>query len=132
MSVSNPASFYLEAQSQKVCAVCGEVSVFDAHHVVERQELRKLKLPEWDTRGALRLCTSDPRKMTIIGNQCHGGHTGGSRRVRLVELTDDNVSYAFEALGPYAYFYLLRRYTGHDDRVEDAYLKATAEEIEFP
>lgn len=126
--VSNPESFRLEARFQRACAVCGATGEFDPHHVVERQELRRRGLLEWDTRNALRLC----KILGAAGGNCHSAHTTGARRVRLDQLLDENVDYAFEALGAFAYFYLRRRYVGEDARVEAAYMQASAEEVAFP
>lgn len=82
---------------------------WEAHHVVERQELKQRGWPEHDTRLALRLCMGPA--------SCHGGqHT--IKRVKLTSLTDDNLVAAFEVLGAYAYDYLKRRYDGADDRIE--------------
>lgn len=128
MAVSNPESFHLEARFQRACAVCGATGEFDAHHVVERQELRRRGLPEWDTRNALRLC----QILGAVGGNCHSGQSTGLRRVRLDQLRDENLEYAFEALGAFAYFYLRRRYVGEDSRVEAAYMQASAEEVAFP
>jgi hypothetical protein len=126
--VSNPESFRLEAQSQRVCANCGRSGSFDAHHVVEKQELKKRGLPRYDTRGALRLCTP----LWGSGGNCHGGQTSKLRKIPLAKLLDVNVEYAFEVMGASAYFYLRRHYAGEDARVEEAYMRASAEEVAFP
>lgn len=104
--------FWDAARMQTVCAECGKGGNFDAHHVIERQELRSRGLDEWDPDNALRLC--DPAATP----GCHGNHTTASKRVRLVRLTDRNIDYAFRVLGPFAYDYLKRRYDGDDPRVE--------------
>lgn len=109
-AVSNPESFWYEARAQMCCAECGSTGEFDAHHAVERQELRRRGLPEWDTRCALRLCP--------LTGGCHGGQTSKLHKIQLTNLTDDNVAYAFEALGAAAYYYLRRHYAGYDPRVE--------------
>lgn len=113
----------MEARSQGVCAVCGKGGPFEAHHVLERQELSRRGLPEFDTRGALRLCKE------AVGN-CHSRHTTATRRVKFSELTEENISYAFEALGPFAIDYLTRRYEVDDGRVEAALQRA--EEVALP
>jgi hypothetical protein len=102
-SVNNPESFRAEAKWQGVCAVTGKGGAFQAHHVVERQELKRRGLPEWDPRNALRLA---PR--------AHDRHTLAVRRVKTKELTDDNIEYAFEVLGDAAQDYL-RRYYDDDE-----------------
>lgn len=103
--------FWDAARMQTVCAECGRGGSFDAHHVIERQELRNQGLNEWDLDNALRLCDRP------VGG-CHQNHTAASKRVRLERLTDRNIDFAFRALGPAAYDYLKRRYGGDDPRVE--------------
>lgn len=114
MPISNPESFFLEARWQKCCANCESTGHFDAHHVVEKQKLRQLGIPKadrYDTRNALRLCDE------LADNNCHGGQTSQLRKVPLEKLTDDNLAYAAEVLGPAAPGYLRRRYDGDDPRV---------------
>lgn len=118
MPVSNPASFRAEARYQRVCAGCGKGGEHQAHHVVDQQELRRRGLPEWDTRNALRLCP------LYVPGSCHTGQTNALRRVKLADLTDDNVEHAFEMLGAYAYDYLHRHYDGDDDRIDRALREA--------
>lgn len=92
MSISNPQSFRAEARYQRVCAVCGAAGAFHAHHVVPKTILRRLRLPLYDTRNALRLCT-----------RCHMSYEwGGPGKIRLgvFRLTDDNLCYCWETLGP--------------------------------
>jgi hypothetical protein len=105
-------AFKMAAAKQVVCAVCRRGGSFDAHHVIEKQELERRGLWKWDPRGALRLCKG------ALG--CHDQHTykGGDDRVPLAKLTTENVDYAFEVLGAFAYDYLKRRYSGEDSRVE--------------
>lgn len=108
--VDNPASFHAEARYQGACQNCGKMGgEWEAHHVVEQQELKRQKAPLHDTRCALRLC--------IGPGSCHGGqHT--IKRVQLTSLTDDNYEFAFEVLGTFAYDYLRRRYSGDDRRLD--------------
>lgn len=92
------------------CAVCDRwvVSTMEAHHVVEKQELKRRGLPLYDQRNALPLCGS-----------CHEGHTNASQRVPFRKLRAENVAYAFEVLGEFASDYLGRRYpAGHGDDEE--------------
>ncbi|MDQ1584508.1 MAG: hypothetical protein QOF36_2562 [Microbacteriaceae bacterium] len=105
-------NFRMAAARQVVCAVCRRGGSFDSHHVIEKQELERRGLWKWDPRGALRLCKG------ALG--CHDQHTykGGADRVPLAKLTTENIDYAFEVLGPFAYDYLKRRYSGEDPRVE--------------
>lgn len=128
MIVSNPESFWLEARAQRVCANCGRAGNFDAHHVVEKQELKSRGLPTHDTRGALRLCSPLWGK----GSNCHGGQTSKLCKIPLAKLLDVNIEYAFEVLGASAYYYLRRHYVGEDARVEAAFMHASAEEVAFP
>lgn len=110
--VNNRASFKNEARHQRVCAVCHSPGAYDPHHVVEKKELKKRGLSEWDTRNALRLC----KILGAPGGNCHSRHTTYTRLVKTGELRDENIEFAFEALGLYAYDYLRRHY---DDSEED-------------
>lgn len=98
-SISNPESFHLEARYQALCAVCdrakgrpdGFGKTWHAHHVVPRGLLKRLKLPEFDTRGALRLCTD-----------CHMAFEWSGPGKVAVPVTcwkDQNVCYVWEVLG---------------------------------
>ncbi len=98
-TISDPSSFHEEARYQRVCAICGRAGgrpdfrgrTWHAHHVLPRRLLRRLKLPEWDTRNALRLCTD-----------CHmSSEWAGASAVKIAvaDLKDDNICYAFEVLG---------------------------------
>jgi hypothetical protein len=113
MSCCNPSSFHAAARYQRVCAVesCGSGGAFHAHHVVERQRLKRLGLEEMDPRNALRLCL-----------RCHMQHEfagPGKVDIALSELTDENIEYAFEVLGLVAAVYLESHYTGTDRRVDN-------------
>lgn len=109
------ADFKEAAREQRVCAVCGADGPFDAHHVVEAQYLRKNNHPEFVRANALRLCNRYSK------NDCHGKHTSGSRKLRLRDLTDENIDYAFAVLGPQkAESYLQRHYRGTDPRLQRA------------
>lgn len=86
--------------------------------MIEKQELRRRGLPQYDIRNALRLCPPN------VGEGCHGGQTTALRRVPASALTDDNVAYAFEKLGPFAFYYITRRYAGGDERLDRAVAEA--------
>ena len=116
--ISNPKSFHAEARFQRVCMLCGRGGAFHAHHAVEKHILRRLGVPLYDTRCALRLCA--PPK------PCHLTFEARMLVIPLVKLTDDNIEYAFEVLetdrarevgAPTAFDYLTRRYAGDDPRV---------------
>lgn len=113
MPVCNRASFHDEAQFQLCCAVCGSTKGFHAHHVVYAQMLENqygiTGNALFDTRNALRICTED-------GGNCHSRHHWAVRKIMTVELTDDNITYAFEIMGLYGADWLRRYY---DDSVED-------------
>lgn len=114
--VCNPASFHNEAAYQRVCGHCGRFGAFQAHHVVDKQTLRVrcgiVGDAAYDTRNALRLCAP------FTNNNCHMQFENRRIEIRLTSLTDDNIDYAFEVLGAYAYEYLHREYAGEDARVE--------------
>jgi hypothetical protein len=103
MPLSNPASFHAEARWQRVCAVDGTGGEpWAAHHVVPKQLLRRLKLPLYDPRNALRLC-----------EHCHMQFEwGGPGKVLIAvrHLTDQNICYCWETLGD-AVVRLERKYT---------------------
>lgn len=94
LAVDSPESFWQAARYQRVCAICGRAGgrpdfrgrIWHAHHTVPRQLLRRLGLPEWDPRGALRICTD-----------CHMQDDAGALEVR--HLTAENICYAWEVLG---------------------------------
>src|ERR1700757_1303065 len=92
-----------------ICAVCGKGGAFHAHHVVDKGWLKARGMPENDTRNALRLCV-----------RCHMQHEWagpGKVDIPLAKLQDQNICYAFEAMGDGAAVYLERHYTGLDDRL---------------
>lgn len=122
IEIANQQNFKEAARYQRVCAVCGSGKSWDAHHVVAKSKLKREGLFWWDTRNALRLCDE------FSDNDCHGKHTAGEKKVPLSALTDDNISYAFEVLGPRAVDYLRRTYSGEDARLGVALAQAEAEE----
>lgn len=106
-----PAQFFREAaQAQRVCAVTGSTGKWDAHHVVEAAWLRR-NAPDsvFDQRNALRLL-----------KRVHERHTNAYQRVPLVALRAENIAFAFDVMGPAAYDYLKRHYSGEDPRIEAA------------
>jgi len=112
--ICNRESFHDEARFQMCCAVCGSTKGFHAHHVVYEQVLDKrygiTGKAAFDTRNALRICTE-------AGNNCHSHHHHAVRKIMTVELTDENVAYAFEIMGLYAADWLRQYY---DDDVQDS------------
>jgi len=126
--VANPSSFKLEARFQRVCANCGGVGPFHAHHVVDKQTLRRQGLEKnqlYDTRNALRLCEG------LTTKRCHFQHENLKLRdpwgkvttgkLRTTKLLDDNIEYAFEVLGAYAVDFLRQEYDDieHDPRIAE-------------
>lgn len=104
------------ARLQRCCAVCGTMGAWQAHHVVSRQQLKKAGegWREWDERNALRLCVVPVSE----GSNCHYQHENAVRRVRVSELTQENIDFAFEALGDFAFDYLQRYYRCDDESLE--------------
>lgn len=112
-SVQAKKDFHEAARDQRVCAVCGRADSFDAHHVIEASYLKREGHVVYVKANALRLCDR------FAKNNCHGKHTLGGRRVRMKELTDENIEYAFALLGPgKAENYLRRHYRGDDPRLD--------------
>lgn len=100
--------FWEAARDQGRCAVSGYAGRdWQAHHVVERQELHRRREDEWDPRNALRL-----------KRRVHEQHTIAKERIPLKCLTDENIRYAVELMGVAAHPYLKRYYSGHDERLE--------------
>lgn len=102
--------FWAAARDQESCAVTRGAAAFgpwDAHHCVEKAEIKKRHGDIYDPRNAIRLT-----------DRAHERHTHAVRRVRLQELRDENIAFAFELMGRAAYVYLLRMYAGSDPRVE--------------
>lgn len=93
------------------CRACIKRRADHSHHVVYERELRNRGLPSHDDRNLMALCSD-----------CHYAHHNPGVRIEaklpLILLTDENIAYAFEVLGDYAYDYLKARYRGHDDRLE--------------
>jgi hypothetical protein len=121
-AIANPESFRAEARWQRVCVECGAGGPFHAHHVVDKAVLRNragLKGNAlYDTRNAMRLCGG------LVGARCHLQFENRRLRIATGKLSDDNIAYAFEVLGAYAYDYLRQEY---DDSEEDPRIKLALE-----
>lgn len=109
--ISNAASFHAEARFQLACAYCGKVGEpFEAHHVIKRQRLRARRLPEFDTRGAIRLCEG------LDTDQCHFKIEKGRHSLPTERLPQVAICYVWECLGVAGYNELEREYTGAEHR----------------
>lgn len=113
--VQDKLAFHLEAQWQIGCAACGAVGKpFHAHHVVDKQTLRRERHitgnAAYDTRNALRLCAG------LDGPRCHMQFEHARITIPTTKLLDENIAYAFEVLGLWAADYLRREY---DDTTPD-------------
>lgn len=111
-----------EGRRQGACAVTGwssRVAPYHVHHVIYEQELKRRwgaaynAAKKYDVRNALRVAT-------VV----HGQHHTAHKRIPLTALRQQNIDYAFELLGAYAYDYLTTHYRGHDERVELAFAEA--------
>jgi hypothetical protein len=51
--------------------------------------------------------------------ECHAAHHNRSRVIPLLKLLDMHIDYAFEKMGVRAHSYLLRLYSGEDERLDD-------------
>lgn len=111
--IRNREAFHEAARDQRVCAVCGRDDQWEAHHVVEKQWLDKNHKPLFVATNALRVCGRFSK------NKCHEKHTNRSHKIRLKQLTDENIEYAFALMGPAAFDYLHRCYDGRDPRVDE-------------
>lgn len=91
--ISNPQSFHLEARYQRCCQApdCGSTGAWHAHHVIPKQLLRRLKLPMYDVRGALRICWTHHMQFERAGP--------GKIDLPVSCWQQQNVCYAFGVLG---------------------------------
>lgn len=92
------------------CHKCKTKKSAHRHHVIYEQELDRRGLPKHDRRNLMGLCPG-----------CHWNHHHGpyANKIPLGLLTDENLQYAFESLGAFAYDYLKRRYAGDDGRLDE-------------
>jgi hypothetical protein len=90
------------------CRMCLMKRAVHSHHIFYEAELRDRGLPRYDQANLMALCLD-----------CHFNHHNGSRRISLTLLTDENLDYAFNILGAYAYDWLGRRYAGADPRLDE-------------
>jgi hypothetical protein len=60
----------------------------------------------------------DPRNHVPVAFACHGNHHGRSRPFPLERLPDAVYEFAAELMGPAAFDYLRRRYSGEDARLD--------------
>lgn len=80
----------------------------DQHHVIYRQQLKRVGGDLWDGRNALALCASH-----------HATHHHQITALALSALRDENYQFAVETLGAdTAHNYLRRRYAGDDPRLD--------------
>lgn len=107
------------AKARCVCG-CGRRAVH-RHHVVYAQELVRRADTVADGHRLLR----DPRNLVDVANDCHGQHHARRRPLPLHVLSESVFEFAGEVLGPAAYGYLSRRYSGGDPR-HDALLNIAA------
>lgn len=111
--ISSPGAFREEARYQRCCQIksCGSTGAWQPHHVLDKQWLKREKLPQNDPRNAMRLCT-----------RCHMQHEWagpGKVDIALTDLPEDAICYVFETMGDGpASVYLMRHYTGSDPRVD--------------
>lgn len=104
------------ARLQRCCAVCGSTGAWQAHHVVSQGFLKRNGRKDLlnDERNALRLCCVPISE----GSNCHAQHEHARRRVCVSELTQENIDFAYEVLGEFAFDYLQRYYRCDDESRE--------------
>jgi hypothetical protein len=90
------------------CRMCLTRRAVHSHHVVYEAELRRRGLPKYDYANLM-----------ALDFDCHLSHHNGSQRIPLSLLSDENLDYAFNILGAYAYDWLGRRYAGTDPRLDE-------------
>lgn len=100
---------FQRARGHLRCRKCLTKRAAHSHHVVYEAELRNRGLPKYDKANLMALCVD-----------CHFAHHKGlAGKIPLGLLTDENLDYAFNALGAYAYDWLRRRYAGSDSRLDE-------------
>lgn len=109
--IANSHSFWLAAQFQAVCFICGKPGDFHAHHVVDKQLLRR----EYGRTGD---ALYDTRNAMRLHRHCHFQFENSRIEIPLKKLKDEMIEYAVEVMGLRAYDYLKRYYSGDDERVE--------------
>jgi hypothetical protein len=108
---------------RQVCVCgCGARAV-QMHHVVYRQELRRVA--ETRNNGTrLTVLARDVRNLVPLAKACHDAHHARQAPLELRVLPDSVFEFAAEVLEPGpAWSYLDRRYRGRDPRM-DAMLRA--------
>lgn len=98
------------SQATDACVVCGSSDRLHLHHVVYDQHVRSQGGNRWDPADSLTLC---------IGCHCRH-HANPNWALPRTYLRDENYEFAFELMGPAAYDYLRRRYSGDDERLDAA------------
>lgn len=58
---------------------------------------------------------SDPRNAIWLARECHAAHHAAWPRLPASVLRDETIAFAAELLGPAAYDYFVRRYSGAAD-----------------
>lgn len=94
------AAAFKAAATGAQCGCCGLMPMFScsAHHVVEKQELKRRGLPLYDVRNVFPIC-----------QDCHmNAHS--TRPIPYRKLPPRSIAYAYEVLGDYAGDYLRRKY----------------------
>jgi hypothetical protein len=90
------------------CLLCGTGKRLQRHHVVFEQVVRREGGDPFDPRDQVTLCI-----------QCHVSvHKATRKPLAVWMLPDAAIEFAGELLGPGAYDYLRRRYSGDDHRVD--------------
>lgn len=91
------------------CLVCKSRKGLVLHHSTYEKEIRRCGGNKWEPNAGITLCEN-----------CHWSqHSPKGIRLPLASLRDENIQYAFSLMGPRAYDYLRRFYSGSDPRVED-------------
>lgn len=118
--VGDRLAFLAAAREQGKCAVTGKTGQpWHPHHVVYEKHLAGFLAPIYDARNVLRVI-----------EKAHANHHSAARRIRTVELRDENINYALYLMGVWRTLLYLRRY--YDDYTEPDLRLASieAEQIE--
>lgn len=110
--ISNPQTFREEGMFQRVCVACGKGGDFHVHHVVPKQQLKRLGLVHrlYDPRNAIRLCEG------LDGPRCHMQFEQYKLVIPTEALLSANICFIWETLGVAGHNFLQRKHTGVDRR----------------
>lgn len=94
----------------KTCVICKSKRVVSHHTVYEQEVRRRDRSLIWDVRNRTPICGRDHMRH----------HDDSPWKIPLAKLPDAAIEFAIDLLGPFAYDYLRRHYSGDDPRLDAA------------